>query len=341
HKDSISTEGSENQSTDALSLIIKSVQPPPIGNKDAKNEGHIRKLLSYKVEQYFYAHLSSQLPEEAKVATYYSPVDQQGVEQPVQLVIEDLSASFPNPAHRNMNSEDTKVVLKWLANLHGTFWGFHRRPEVQESLVSPPLGYEGNQVSGVWGQGTYWYLDTRQEELRNTDQDEYGWLLKWANKVAATMKQEEERWGTLIHGDVKGANIVFSAGSGQSRSCALYDFQYTGIGLVTRDIVVLFAKSVQAELIQGIEQEKELLHVYHSELLRKIASRRNDGQATGNSPNDEFGEYKFETLWRHWELAIVDWCRFMAGWGFWGNDGWVKGRAREIVSRWDEHTFNS
>ena len=32
-----------------------------------------------------------------------------------------------------------------------------------------------------------------------------------------------------------------------------------------------------------------------------------------------------------WELSILDWYRFMAGWGFWGNDGWVERRARGIV----------
>jgi hypothetical protein len=149
------------------------------------------------------------------------------------------------------------------------------------------------------------------------------------------------RWGTLVHGDVKGANIVFSTGPDQLRKCAFYDFQYTGVGLVTRDLVCLLAKSVQVALIGHIEQEEKLLRVYHSELLRIIASRRNEGQATGNSPNGEFGEYKFETFWRHWELTIVDWCRFMAGWGFWGNEKWVKRRAREIASRWDEHTFNN
>ena len=42
-------------------------------------------------------------------------------------------------------------------------------------------------------------------------------------------------------------------------------------------------------------------------------------------------EYDFAALWRHWELSILDWYRFMAGWGFWGNDRWVERRAKEIV----------
>jgi hypothetical protein len=183
HKDILSTRVDQNPSTDAISLIIKTVQPPPIESKDTKDEGHIRKLLSYKVEQYFYAHLSGQLSEGAKVATYYSPVDQQGIEQPVKLVLEDLSVSFPSPVRGSMGLEDIKIILKWLANFHGTFWGFHHSHAMQESLIPPPLEYQGTRVSGVWAQGTYWYLDTRREACQNTDKDEYDWLLKWTDKV--------------------------------------------------------------------------------------------------------------------------------------------------------------
>ncbi|CAG8720632.1 14092_t:CDS:2 [Acaulospora colombiana] len=234
------------------------------------------------------------------------------------------------------------TVLNWLANFHGTFWGFHRNTGIQKYLVPPPLEYQGGQVSGIWSQGTYWYLDTRREEHQSVDEDEYGWLLKWTDKVDRSMKEETNKWGTLLHGDVKGANIVFSADSGGSRRCALYDFQYAGLGLVTRDLVYFIGTTAQSASIRRIEQEKEILRAYHSELLRTIASRQNHDQTTGNSTvgsrSDSEG-YTFPTLWRHWEIAIVDWYRFMAGWGFWGNDSWVERRAKEIVLGWDEHTL--
>jgi hypothetical protein len=51
-------------------------------------------------------------------------------------------------------------------------------------------------------------------------------------------------------------------------------------------------------------------------------------------------EYTFETLWMHWELAIVDWYRFMAGWGFWGNDSWIARRAKEITTEWTQRGFS-
>jgi hypothetical protein len=165
------------------SLVIKTVQPPSLSSGDSQDEGHLRKLLSYKVEQYFYAHLSGRLPKEAKVATYYSPAEDEDVEQPVKLVLEDLSVTFPHAAYGSLNLQDTTTVLVWLANFHGTFWDFYLGDDTRESLVPPPLDYQGSRVSGVWGQGTYWYLDTRREEHQSVDEGEYAWLLRWTDKV--------------------------------------------------------------------------------------------------------------------------------------------------------------
>jgi hypothetical protein len=33
-----------------------------------------------------------------------------------------------------------------------------------------------------------------------------------------------------------------------------------------------------------------------------------------------------------YQLAILDWVRFMAGWGVWGNYDWAISKATEIVS---------
>jgi thiamine kinase-like enzyme len=161
-------------------------------------------------------------------------------------------------------------------------------------------------------------------------------------QVDAAVKSEAGHYGTLLHGDVKGANIVFSVDSStrvedtQSR-CALYDFQYTGLGLVTRDLVYFLGTTAQSRLLRDVEQEKELLHAYHGDLTQYVGSRREQSDGVADDENDP--EYSFSKLWGHWELALVDWCRFMAGWGFWGNDSWVERRAKEIVSEWDNAGF--
>jgi hypothetical protein len=175
------------------------------------------------------------------------------------------------------------------------------------------------------------------------------------------LKREAVKYGTLLHGDAKGANIVFSGplrggfDQHQPLRCALYDFQYTGIGVVTRDLIYFLGTTAQSGVVRRKEQEIDLLRIYHSTLNEAIGKRSTeaamnsypynstdssdliDPQSTAISPNHpNHGEiYNFETFWLHWELAVVDWYRFMAGWGFWGNDSWIEQRTREIVAGWE------
>ena len=158
-------------------------------------------------------------------------------------------------------------------------------------------------------------------------------------QVNDAINRETKQCGTLLHGDVKGENILFNAnpyaqnkrkgktavraGSNPTLQCALYDLQYVGLGIVTLDLVYFLGTSVDRSLLSP-SFEKELLQVYHTALVHAISSHADGRQHT----------YDFDLFWKHWELAIVDWYRFMAGWGFWGNDAWVESRAREIVSGW-------
>ena len=69
--------------------------------------------------------------------------------------------------------------------------------------------------------------------------------------------------------------------------------------------------------------EKRLLEEYRGTLL-----------ARRSSPSSSFSppEYPWETFVRHWEAALVDWCRFQASWGFWGNTEWLQARVRSILA---------
>ena len=140
---------------------------------------------------------------------------------------------------------------------------------------------------------------------------------------------------------MKGANIVFShdpypwrgkkatVTSNEPLCCALYDLQYVGLGLATYDLVYFLGTSVESKLLGSINDEKELVQEYFE---------RFSAAAVENGLNST-DEYTFNTFWTHWELAIVDWYRFMAGWGFWGNDRWVERRAKEIVKSWTQSRF--
>lgn len=36
-----------------------------------------------------------------------------------------------------------------------------------------------------------------------------------------------------------------------------------------------------------------------------------------------------------YELCLLDYVRFMAGWGFWGNDGYARKRAMSVLQQLD------
>jgi hypothetical protein len=65
--------GSSSPSQDPQSYILKLVTPPPTR---ADDEGHTRKILSYRVEQYFYTHLAPQMPAYIPIASCLSSTTQ-------------------------------------------------------------------------------------------------------------------------------------------------------------------------------------------------------------------------------------------------------------------------
>ena len=44
-------------------------------------------------------------------------------------------------------------------------------------------------------------------------------------------------------------------------------------------------------------------------------------------------EYTLETLVEHYEWCLLDFLRFMAGWGLWGAAGWCEQRTRPLLDR--------
>ncbi|GJE96415.1 hypothetical protein PsYK624_126120 [Phanerochaete sordida] len=322
-------------SSEPHTLILKSIHPPALSHPD---ESHLRKLLSYDVERWFYRHLCATLPPSVKIAKEY-PLQSDAEHS---LLLEDLSTEFPHPASGSLDKGATACVLNWLAGFHGAFFRVHTREGAEKlPLVPPPTRWsEGSGAAGVWERGTYWYLDTRREELEQTDADEHSWLMPWVEKVNDAINREIQVYGSLMHGDVKGANIVFNSapyarrgGKAQSSAdiplrCALYDLQYVGLGLPTLDLVYFLGTSVESKLLRSLAEERELLQEYFAAFQEAAA------QAPTSGP-----EYTFEKFWTHWELAIVDWYRFMAGWGFWGNDRWIERRAKAIVESWNSSGF--
>jgi thiamine kinase-like enzyme len=327
---------------DTQSYIIKLITPPPTTTID---EGHIRKILSYQVEQYFYTHLAPQLPASIPVAKYLASMNEQHPDGTVStaMILSDLKQDYPIAGEKRdvLNPTQVHAALDWLSSFHGFWW-----PRVKQfdrhSLVRPPLREamhdEDARNKTVWLNGGYTYLATRRAEYENLAKNhDAEWnepLTDWesdefsiSDLVADVLAPKLTGWSptqdymTLIHGDVKSENL-FTTKNGEE--VVFYDFQYTGLGLGVCDLAKLFTCSIPPKML--VDQptlprelsmqpgEKKLLKRYWTRLQEK----------TGRV-------YDWDVFVGHWETALIDWLRFQASWGFWGNTKWLEARARSIL----------
>ncbi|KAH5143424.1 hypothetical protein HBH69_193880 [Parastagonospora nodorum] len=333
------------------SYILKLITPPPT---KANDEGHTRKILSYQVEQYFYSHLAPQLPLSLPVAQYLGSTNEHHADgtSTTAMMLSDLKQQFPVAGEKRnvLSSTQVHAALDWLSGFHGFWW---QRVESldRSSLVLPPLeevrhdGQDATQKS-VWLNGGYTYLATRRKEYADLAGDadsewsatltqEMGTGNESISEIVATFlapaasgSSRTARYETLIHGDVKSENL-FTSESGEQ--VAFYDFQYIGLGLGVCDLAKLFTCSVPLNMLINKRIVPHELSMQDGEraLLERYWMRLKD---MGKK------DYPWETFMMHWEAAIVDWLRFQASWGFWGNTEWLEARARSILkdSGWRE-----
>jgi hypothetical protein len=124
----------------------------------------------------------------------------------------------------------------------------------------------------------------------------------------------------------------------QGDKVAFFDFQYVGLGLGVCDLAKLFTCSLPISMLGDDGEEVIPASAEELNLLR----RYRETMAAGRDSI----EYNEEEFRRHWECALVDWCRFQASWGFWGNTEWLEGRVRWILRdpewlKWLKNDLNS
>jgi len=324
--------------------VLKLVNPPPT---KASDEGHTRKILSYQIEQYFYSHLAPQMPETLPVAECVASINKHNTDgtSMTAMLLSDLKQRYPVAGEKRdvLTATQAYAALDWLSGFHG-FWWTRVKSLDSASLVLPPLEEvqrygQASSNKSVWLNGGYTYLATRRKEYNTLAKDyDAEWnepLTDWVDgedlsisEIAAaflspkaTGRSPIEAYQTLIHGDVKSENM-FTSKSGEE--VAFYDFQYTGLGLGVCDLAKFFTCSVPLSMLVADshiprelpmqEGEKQLLQRYWEKL-----------RETGKQ------EYNWSIFVRHWQTALVDWLRFQASWGFWGNTEWLEARVRSIL----------
>jgi hypothetical protein len=324
--------------------VLKLITPPPT---KANDEGHTRKILSYQVEQYFYSHLAPQLPPSIPVANCLGSINEHHVDgtSTTAMLLNDLRQQFPVAGEKRnvLSATQVNAALDWLSGFHG-FWWARVKDLTHSSLVLPPLeevqddGQDASEKT-VWLNGGYTYLATRRKEYEGLvmdDESEWSMALTsqtgneaqtLAERVAAFLAPalsgptQIERYQTLIHGDVKSENL-FTSKSGEE--VAFYDFQYVGLGLGVCDLAKLFTCSIPLDILVANRNIPHELPMQDGEktLLERYWKKLKE---TGKQ------EYEWKVFVLHWEAALVDWLRFQASWGFWGNTQWLEARVRNIL----------
>lgn len=339
---------------DTYQLILKLISPPTTNAKQL-DEGHLRKMLSYEVEQYFYNRVAPHLEDDVAVAKCLATtLDMEGkigaeeLHGLIATVMTDLRPEFPVAGYKRsqLNPGQVSAALQWLAKFHRSSWRW--LPDSLTEFVPPPLD-EAKRRNGttngakpvdrkLWLNGGYTYLATRRSEYASLVEDtDSEWSTTLCRPLGSSSSSIAERaaefltprgrpFETYIHGDVKSENL-FTTASGDR--VAFYDFQYVGLGLGVSDLAKFFTSSVPLNMLIDDGEpipdeltmstgERRLLEQYRDILLRD-ATDPNDG-------------YDWEVFVRHWQTALVDWLRFQASWGFWGNTEWLEARVRSTLS---------
>lgn len=347
------------------SLILKYVQPPTKvkpSKSQAPDEGHLRKVLSYQVEQYFYTHLVPQMPSTIGVASCISSINSTQESTTVTaMVMTNLREQYPVAGEKVVELSDIQVdaALSWLAGFHGFWW--NKIDEVRGGLVLPPLEHFAERASAalgeqdtVWLNGGYTYLATRNTEFVGLARSDSEWssalcepiteggpnvaelvaqFLSSSTNLDATISTSasSRSYQTLLHGDVKSENFFTSA---DGKSVAFYDFQYVGLGFGACDLAKLLTCSVPLNLL--VDEADEIYR--GSELTMQQGERKLLQKYLSRLSQISEKEHEWNLFLRHWETALVDWLRFQASWGFWGNTEWLEARVRSILAdgRWIE-----
>ena len=256
---------------DYPSVIVKHIQIP---NQSAHPKGFTssiskqRKIQSYQVESHWYQHHN-------KDVSAHSPTPRcldaftDGLE--LFLLLEDLSTRGYVDALYDTSWNEITVVLHWLAHFHAKFIGV--------------------SAEGLWPTGTYWHLATRPEELDNIQGTR---LHRFAALLDAQLSCGQ--YQTLVHGDAKLANFLFSHDHTQ---VAAVDFQYVGQGCAMKDVAYFIGSCLSGPDCE--RHEGRILDIYFSGLKTCLP--------------DDIDASKLEAEWRSlYPAAWADFQRFMTGW---------------------------
>jgi aminoglycoside phosphotransferase len=280
------------------SIIVKHVRFPDTDAASAHhprswggNRSDRRKRQSYEVETHWYLHWAMQCDAACRVPHCLAV---ESHDDQVLIVLEDLAASGFSVVKRQVSPAEIRLCLSWLAHFHAQF--MHQAP------------------TGLWPVGTYWHLATRPDELRAMADDRLRNAAAWLDSTLS-----EAPYPTLVHGDAKLANFLFSP---IGQAVAAVDFQYVGGGCAMKDLAYFVSSCLDEHACE--EHETRFLDDYFSALKSALRQRRPD------IPDVDDVERSLRPLY---PVAWTDFYRFLKGWspGHWKIHSYSERLAREVL----------
>lgn len=266
--------------------IVKLITPPKNAlhpyqwNSDI---GHQRKLHSYQVERQWYQHWSKRCHKDTVIPVYYQSLDDKVANQTI-IILSDLDQAGFTKRYEKLDSIQALAVIKWLAIFHASFIKVNPNPQWPE---------------GLWTKGTYWHLETRQEEYNAMPDSQ---LKRLAAHIDAKLTQCP--FQTIVHGDAKVANFCFSEQSAPTcpPKVAAVDFQYVGGGVGIKDLIYFLGSALsEHQLENGYES---FINAYFSILCAELQTKFSTSEIVN-----------IEQSWRELlPFAWADFQRFLVGW---------------------------
>ena len=231
---------------------------------------HMRKVKSYQVETHWYERYNQECTDRCRIPKFIGSFSE-GQDQ--WIILEDLNDNFPLRKYE-LNLEEVKVCLSWLANFHGAFLG--------------------KEPKDLWEVGTYWNLETRPDEFKKIEHQS---LKSKAHLIDKALNQCQ--YQTIVHGDAKLANFCFSE---NGESVAAVDFQYVGGGCGMKDVAYFLGSCLSSKECEHYEEA--LLDFYFLELKKAFDVSKF---------NFVFSALEEEWRIMY-PIACTDFIRFMLGW---------------------------
>jgi len=232
---------------------------------------HQRKITSYQVEAHFYQHYASLTDLYTKVPQLVASNINENM---TLLVMEDLDALGFSVRKKVADWRSLSLAIRWLAYFHAKFMG--------------------SSAVNLWQTGTYWHVNTRQDELSKMPSSCYK-----EHAQVIDNKLNKAQFKTLVHGDAKFENLCFHE---NGTEVAAVDFQYVGSGSGVKDLAYLVGSCLKQE--QLVQFDGLIVDEYLAQL--KLALRYYNVNIDFDAVTKEV-----ETLY---PVAWADFYRFLLGW---------------------------